>query len=78
MIEFDCDENLERGPKGEWGNYFKGICHYYLPDMSNGELGFDVVFVSNVTIGGGISSSAAVEVDVVWWNDSVDFCMSIY
>ena len=61
-IEFECDENLKRGPKGEWGNYFKGICHYYLPEMPNKEIGFDVVFVSNVTIGGGISSSAAVEV----------------
>mgnify|MGYP001787413221 CR=1 FL=1 len=30
--------------------------------MENGQLGFDMVFVSNVTIGGGISSSAAVEV----------------
>lgn len=40
MIEFDCDENLERGPKGEWGNYFKGICHFYLPDMPNGRVGF--------------------------------------
>ena len=35
--------------------------------MPNKEIGFDVVFVSNVTIGGGISSSAAVEVG--------DFCI---
>lgn len=62
MIEFNCDESLERGPKGEWGNYFKGICHYYLPEMPDHMLGFDIVFISNVTIGGGISSSAAVEV----------------
>lgn len=62
MIEFNCDESLERGPKGEWGNYFKGICHFYLPEMPNHMLGFDIVFISNVTIGGGISSSAAVEV----------------
>lgn len=63
LIQFDCDEFLVRGPKGEWGNYFKGICHYYLPDMPQGHLGFDLVFVSNVTMGGGISSSAAVEVN---------------
>ena len=61
-IEFDCDEALERGPKGEWGNYYKGMCHFYLSEMPEKELGFDMVFISNVTIGGGIRSSAAVEV----------------
>ena len=61
-IEFDCDEALERGPKGEWANYYKGMCHFYLPEMPDKQLGFDMVFISNVTIGGGISSSAAVEV----------------
>ena len=65
MIEFDCDEKLERGPKGEWANYYKGVAHFYLPDMPEKQLGFDMVFVSNVTIGGGISSSAAVEVGLL-------------
>ena len=65
MLEFDGDDSLKRGPKGEWGNYFKGVTHFYLPEMPNGYLGYDVVYVSNVTIGGGISSSAAVEVGLM-------------
>lgn len=78
MIEFDCDENLKRGEKGEWGNYFKGVCHYYLPEMPDKQLGFDVVYISNVTIGGGISSSAAVEVFVLISSIILDFHLSIY
>lgn len=78
MIEFDCDEHLQRGEKGEWGNYFKGICHYYLPDMPEKQLGFDVVYISNVTIGGGISSSAAVEVLYMIINSFIDFNMLIH
>ena len=78
MIEFDCDENLQRGEKGEWGNYFKGVCHYYLPEMPNKQLGFDIVYISNVTIGGGISSSAAVEVCVVISSIIIDFYLFIY
>ena len=62
MIEFDCDEKLVRGPKGEWSNYFKGVSYFYLPNMPEGHIGYDAVYLSNVTIGGGISSSAAVEV----------------
>lgn len=50
MIEFDGDDSLKRGPKGEWGNYFKGVTHFYLPEMPNGYLGYDVVYVSTVTI----------------------------
>lgn len=69
MIEYDCDDLLKRGPKGEWGNYFKGVSHFYLPEMPNGYLGYDVVYVSNVTMGGGISSSAAVEVDLLKEDD---------
>ena len=65
MIQFNCDKELVRGPKGEWGNYFKGVCHFYLPEMPLGYVGFDLVFVSNVTMGGGISSSATVEVETV-------------
>ena len=33
MIEFNCDEKLVRGPKGEWSNYFKGVSYFYLPNM---------------------------------------------
>ena len=62
MIEFICDEKLVRGPKGEWSNYFKGVSYFYLPNMPEGHIGYDAVYLSNVTIGGGISSSAAVEV----------------
>lgn len=78
MIEFDGDDSLKRGPKGEWGNYFKGVTHFYLPEMPNGYLGYDVVYVSNVTIGGGISSSAAVEVGLMKVLDmQISMCLFI-
>lgn len=45
--------------------------------MPNKQLGFDIVYSSNVTIGGGISSSAAVEVFVML-GQHVDFDVFIH
>lgn len=42
-----------------WANYVKGVIHCYGPSSLPG---FDAVIVTNVPIGGGLSSSAALEV----------------
>lgn len=44
-----------------WANYVKGVLHYYTRDYK-GDYGFDAVINTNVPIGGGLSSSAALEV----------------
>lgn len=41
-----------------WANYVKGVLHYFGKPTP----GFDAVIVTNVPIGGGLSSSAALEV----------------
>lgn len=44
-----------------WANYVKGVLHCF--GESETKLpGFDAVIVTNVPIGGGLSSSAALEV----------------
>lgn len=47
-----------------WANYVKGVIHHFaVESKQEGELpGFNAVFASNVPVGGGLSSSAAVEV----------------
>ncbi len=41
-----------------WANYVKGVIHNYGFPVS----GFDAVIITNVPLGGGLSSSAALEV----------------
>ena len=45
----------------EWANYIKGTIAQYLPDLPAGAA-FSAVIVSNVPVGAGLSSSAALEV----------------
>ncbi|MFY0687254.1 MAG: galactokinase [Cyclobacteriaceae bacterium] len=60
--EFDIDLNEQLKPSTEvgWANYFLGV----VAEMQNQGLkiqGFNLVFASNVPIGAGMSSSAAIE-----------------
>merc|ERR1711871_40806 len=47
----------------EWANYVKGTIAQYLPDLPQNAV-IDMVIVSNVPLGAGLSSSAALEVAV--------------
>ena len=58
--QFEPCAELERGPR-EWTNYFRGVVAGFV--ARNGPCGgFDAVVESTVPLGGGLSSSAALEV----------------
>lgn len=59
VVEFILDENLSKG-KPDWANYVKGSAFQYLSDLPKGAA-FNSVIVSNVPLGSGLSSSAAIE-----------------
>jgi len=62
LEEFRADSTLcPQEPK--WANYVKGVVAEYLGDIPAGyALQFDIAIVSDVPLGGGLSSSAALEV----------------
>jgi galactokinase len=59
MVEFTIDENLRKGTPS-WGNYIKGTIYQYLLDLPK-DFAFNAVISSNVPVGSGLSSSAALE-----------------
>eukprot|EP00607_Mallomonas_marina_P002886 CAMPEP_0182429898 /NCGR_PEP_ID=MMETSP1167-20130531/34818_1 /TAXON_ID=2988 /ORGANISM="Mallomonas Sp, Strain CCMP3275" /LENGTH=434 /DNA_ID=CAMNT_0024614273 /DNA_START=107 /DNA_END=1411 /DNA_ORIENTATION=+ len=58
--EFVISKDLKKG-EPDWLNYIKGTIYEYLPDLPS-NCAFNAVIVSNVPIGSGLSSSAALEV----------------
>merc|ERR1719187_557076 len=56
--EFTLD-NLEPGPPA-WANYLRGVVHHFHAKSSL--CGFEAAIVGSVPLGGGVSSSASVEV----------------
>ncbi|GAB1604801.1 galactokinase-like [Argonauta hians] len=64
-VEFELD-NLQSGTP-QWANYVKGVVHFYKGDRCP----FDAVIVSSVPLGGGLSSSAALEVSVYTFLDQL-------
>jgi galactokinase len=56
---------ISRMVKGEpvWANYIKGAICQYLPDLPS-DAAINIVLISNVPMGAGLSSSAALEVAV--------------
>uniref|UniRef100_A0A034W8X5 Galactokinase n=1 Tax=Bactrocera dorsalis TaxID=27457 RepID=A0A034W8X5_BACDO len=65
QVEFSLLDLKPELPK--WANYVKGVIHHFAVESKlEGQLpGFNAVFASNVPVGGGLSSSAAVEVATV-------------
>ncbi|XP_053949689.1 galactokinase-like [Anastrepha ludens] len=60
-VEFSLNDLKPELPK--WANYVKGVIYNFATELKlEGQLpGFNAVFASNVPVGGGLSSSAAVE-----------------
>lgn len=58
---FSADKTLSQGDP-EWANYVKGVVYQYLDDLPHDGVSFNAVIVSNVPVGSGLSSSAAIEV----------------
>uniref|UniRef100_A0A023F7V3 Galactokinase n=1 Tax=Triatoma infestans TaxID=30076 RepID=A0A023F7V3_TRIIF len=59
-VKFDLPENgkLQKG-EPKWANYVKGVISYFKGEVKEG---FNAAIVSSVPVGGGLSSSAALEV----------------
>ncbi len=57
---FRADKSLKQGEPG-WANYVKGVVFQYLDDLPHDGASFQAVIVSNVPLGSGLSSSAAIE-----------------
>uniref|UniRef100_A0A224XQA0 Putative galactokinase n=1 Tax=Panstrongylus lignarius TaxID=156445 RepID=A0A224XQA0_9HEMI len=59
-VKFDLPKNgkLKKG-EPKWANYIKGVISYFKGEVKQG---FNAVIVSSVPVGGGLSSSAALEV----------------
>ncbi|XP_075156497.1 galactokinase-like isoform X2 [Haematobia irritans] len=61
-VEFSLTD-LQRGQKPKWANYVKGVIHSFMASVGVQVVnGFNAVIVSNVPVGAGLSSSAAIEV----------------
>ncbi|RYH28718.1 hypothetical protein EON65_11130 [archaeon] len=58
-VTFLVDGTLSKGSPS-WGNYVKGVVFQYLEDLPR-EFAFNAVICSNVPLGSGLSSSAALE-----------------
>ena len=61
-VSFRIDETLEKG-QPTWANYVKGTIYHYLKDLPM-NFAFNAVIISNVPLGSGLSSSAALEVAI--------------
>ena len=58
-VAFVANGTLQKG-QPQWANYFKGVVFQYLSDLPV-DVAFDAVIYSNVPLGSGLSSSAALE-----------------
>jgi galactokinase len=58
-VEFVIDQNLSKGTP-TWANYVKGTIFQYLKDLPAGAA-FNAAIMSDVPLGGGLSSSASLE-----------------
>jgi len=58
--EIDLSKPIETG-KPTWANYIRGVLYHFKEQMGVEIPGFDAFIVSSVPAGGGLSSSAAIE-----------------
>ena len=58
-VKFEINDKLSKG-QPIWANYIKGTVYQYLNDLPK-DAAFDAVVWSNVPMGSGLSSSAALE-----------------
>ncbi|GAG44012.1 unnamed protein product, partial [marine sediment metagenome] len=57
--------DIRRHPTENWSNYQRGVAHF-LQEAGHRLVGMDAVLTSNVPVGAGLSSSAAIEVAAAW------------
>ncbi|CAM9765873.1 unnamed protein product [Pylaiella littoralis] len=64
VVSFKADDDLKPG-EVEWANYIKGVVAAFRKDTPPGhEISFDAAIASDLPLGGGLSSSAALEVSM--------------
>lgn len=69
--EFECpvtDREALTPGSPKWANYVKGVLYFYKGTLNP----FDAVIISSVPLGGGLSSSAALEVATYLFLDQLD------
>jgi galactokinase len=62
VIEFSLREPLVKGDHGWWGNYSKGMAAMLVRAGESNLVGMDALLTNTLPSGGGLSSSAALEV----------------
>jgi galactokinase len=64
VSEFAGDATLKPAPAGNdyWTNYVRGVVAQYVPELPGAQCGFEAAIISTVPLGGGLSSSASLEV----------------
>jgi galactokinase len=60
FVEFSVKEKIERGQPA-WGDYMRGVVAELIGDGVP-PVGFDALYTNDLPVGGGLSSSAAIEV----------------
>jgi galactokinase len=63
VISLDLTQTMKPAPKGAWSNYPVGVIAGFLASGAKPS-GFDALIDSTVPLGGGLSSSAALEVSI--------------
>lgn len=63
-VQFDI-KDFEKSEEGSWINYVKGVIVEFIKLRGPLEYGFNIVIESTVPMGGGVSSSAAIELAMV-------------
>ena len=61
-VSFRIDDTLQKS-EPTWANYVKGTVYHYMKDLPL-NFAFNAVIISNVPLGSGLSSSAALEVAI--------------
>ena len=69
--EFDGDETLQPSEKVEWYEYIKGVVAEYIKAHNLPKVGFQIACYSTVPLGGGLSSSASLEVAVATFIEEI-------
>lgn len=70
IIEFDPTSLVARSASGQWHDYFRGVVAQFIK-KGHSIPGFDCAIAGNVPLGGGLSSSASLEVATATFVDAL-------
>lgn len=70
VVIFTASEGVLKPSTPAWANYVKGVLAQYMVAMPSGQMSCDIAIASDVPLGGGLSSSASLEVAVAAFLES--------